>query len=51
MALNKAERLQLQAAADRLDAIYASVPPELITDIAYVAARLEKVLTGHAAYR
>lgn len=54
MALSRAERLQLQAAADKLNELYQAEnlsKKQYDAGIYYVAQRLEKVLTGHASYR
>ena len=49
--LTLAERLQLEAAVVRLDELYRIVPDTFRSDVAYIAARLDKVLTGHASHR
>lgn len=54
LALSRAERLQLEAAQDKLNWLFQNdqnFTSAQRTAVAYIAARLEKVLTGHSKYR
>ena len=49
--ITKAERLQLEAALDRVESLYLDCADSQRADLSYVAARLTKVLSGHSKHR